>query len=212
MIAIIPARGGSTRIPRKNIKLFHGKPIIAYSIETAIESDLFGDVFVSTDNPDIKEVARKYGAKIVHRPSDLCRDEIGTQEVARHALKATGAEDMVCVLYATSPLLTAEELVMSFEVFKDLGSNYLYSVDIHSNDAGCFYFGEVQAFIDEIPLEVNSGHIILPNACDINTPEDWKRAEQMFVDLCEHEYEHIQGGMPEMAHFTCRKCSYILPT
>jgi len=115
-IAIIPARGGSKRIPRKNIKLFHGKPLIAYSIELAIESGLFERVIVSTDDHEIAEIAQQYGAEVPFiRPDELADDHTGTGDVVEHAIKymqATGPQyDYLCTIYATAPLLKKEFLI-----------------------------------------------------------------------------------------------------
>jgi len=87
-VAIIPARGGSKRIPRKNIKPFHGKPLIAYSIETALKSKLFDQIIVSTDDEEIADVAKKYGAEVPFiRPKNLADDFTGTADVINHALE-----------------------------------------------------------------------------------------------------------------------------
>ncbi|MGD9719338.1 MAG: pseudaminic acid cytidylyltransferase, partial [Sulfurimonadaceae bacterium] len=109
-IAIIPARGGSKRIPRKNIKLFHGKPLIAYSIEAALASGLFSEVVVSTDDAEITQIAREYGASVPFmRPKDLSDDFTGTGAVIAHAtawLLQNGREfDTLCTIYATAPFL-----------------------------------------------------------------------------------------------------------
>ncbi len=118
-IAIIPARGGSTRIPKKNIKDFLGKPIIAYSIETAKKSNLFDSVIVSTDDEEIASVARKYGAEIPFiRPKELADNYTDTGDVITHAiefLKAKGEQfDYVCTIYATAPLLDEKYLTEAF--------------------------------------------------------------------------------------------------
>ncbi|MGB1299331.1 MAG: pseudaminic acid cytidylyltransferase [Psychrobium sp.] len=123
-IAIIPARGGSKRIPRKNIKDFCGKPIIAYSIETALESDLFDKVIVSTDDEEIAEVAREYGAEVPFmRPKELADDYTGTTAVVRHALEwylEQGVEfEYACLIYATAPLLKLEYLIEGFKMLSD---------------------------------------------------------------------------------------------
>jgi len=109
-VAIIPARGGSVRIPRKNIRLFCGKPIIAYSIELAIKSELFDRVIVTTDDKEIASVAKQYGAETpFERPVNLADAYTGTNDVISHAvkeLKQLGNEfDYVCCIYATAPLI-----------------------------------------------------------------------------------------------------------
>lgn len=108
-LAIIPARGGSKRIPRKNIKEFCGKPIIAYSIEVAIKSNLFDEIMVSTDDNEIAEVAKKYGAKVPFRRScNTSNDSATTIDVLLEVLedyKKMGLTfDHACCLYPTSPL------------------------------------------------------------------------------------------------------------
>ena len=112
-IAIIPARGGSKRITHKNIKEFHGKPIIGYSIEAAIASDCFDKVFVSTDDDEIATVALGFGAEVPFvRPAELSGDFSSTVEVIYHAvnwLTDEGFEiDNVCCIYPTAPLLLAK--------------------------------------------------------------------------------------------------------
>ena len=122
-IAIIPARGGSKRIPKKNIKDFLGKPIIAYSIENAIDSNLFDRVIVSTDDDEIAKVAIKYGAEVPFiRPKKLSGDFLGTHEVVGHAVKwledNNEPVDYVCCLYATAPLIQIKDLTKGFELIK----------------------------------------------------------------------------------------------
>jgi len=112
-VAIIPARGGSKRIHKKNIREFCGKPIIAYSIEAAINSGMFERVIVSTDNHDIADIAKKYGAEIPFmRPLSLADDHTGTNDVVVHAIEALEAEGQevgyVCCIYATAPFLQKE--------------------------------------------------------------------------------------------------------
>ena len=110
-IAIIPARGGSKRIPQKNIKLFCGKPIIAYSIEAAQQSGAFDAVLVSTDDEKIADIARKYGAEVPFmRPDYLADDYTGTTGVIVHAItewqKMGNEVDLACCIYATAPFFT----------------------------------------------------------------------------------------------------------
>ena len=123
-IAVIPARGGSQRIPRKNIKLLNGKPLIAYSIQTALESDLFDKVIVSTDDQEIAEVARKWGAETPFtRPDELADHFTGTTPVMQHALRTLteqGLEiDKACLIYATCPLLTVEDLHQGYQALNN---------------------------------------------------------------------------------------------
>lgn len=118
-VAIIPARGGSKRIPKKNIKDFFGKPLIAYSIETALKSKLFDKVIVSTDDAQIAKIAKEYGAEVPFiRPNELADDFTNTEDVINHAisfLKNDGLKfDYVCTLYATAPLLQSKYLIEGF--------------------------------------------------------------------------------------------------
>lgn len=114
-VAIIPARGGSKRIAKKNIRLFAGKPIIAYSIEAAFQSGLFERVIVSTDDPEIARVAMKYGAEIPFiRPAELSGDHVATIPVIRHAIDWFHRREIsvthACCLYAASPFIRVQDL------------------------------------------------------------------------------------------------------
>jgi len=116
-VAIIPARGGSKRIPRKNLKPFDGVPMIVRSIRVALESQLFDQVIVSTDDEEIADVARAHGAEVPFmRPAALADDFTGTAAVIVHALKALPAFDYACCVYATAPLLQARFLRQGFEL------------------------------------------------------------------------------------------------
>ncbi|MCG9790053.1 pseudaminic acid cytidylyltransferase [Vibrio mediterranei] len=120
-IAIIPARGGSKRIPRKNIKLFHGKPMIAYSIEAALKSGCFDKVIVSTDDQEIAEVAKQYGAEVPFiRPDDISDDHATTMDVINHGLewyKNQGVEvEYLCCIYATAPFIKPEDIKTGYKV------------------------------------------------------------------------------------------------
>lgn len=125
-LCIIPARGGSKRIPRKNVKEFLGKPIIAYSIEAAIKSGLFDEVMVSTDDQEIAAIAKQYGASVPFMRSEAtANDYAGSDEVLREVLreyKKMGREfDVICCLYATAPFVTVENLKKAYE---QLGDTY----------------------------------------------------------------------------------------
>ena len=114
-IAIIPARGGSKRIPRKNIKEFCGKPIIAWSIEAAKVSGLFEHIIVSTDDNEIAEIAKYWGAEVpFRRPIELSNDYAGTTEVVAHAIKWALDQGLnfeaVCCIYATAPFIQSVDL------------------------------------------------------------------------------------------------------
>lgn len=220
-IAIIPARGGSKRIPRKNIKPFHGKPLIAYSIEAALATGLFDKVIVSTDDEEIAQIAKKYGAQIPFvRPQELSDDFTGTEDVVSHALSWLNEHgeiyDYVCTIYATAPLLKAKYLVEGFEKLRSSDAVHAFSAtsmpfpiqrtfkvnddgrcemftpeyymarsqDLEEayQDAGQFYWTKTGITSKEIMFGKDSIPIILPRYLvqDIDTLEDWKRAEFMY--------------------------------
>ena len=123
-LAIIPARGGSKRIPKKNIKEFLGKPIIAYSIETALNSNLFDEVMVSTDSEEIAKIAKQYGANVPFlRSKETANDYAPLNEViveVKNKYKKTGKEfDFVCMILPTSPLISIENLKKAFDLLKN---------------------------------------------------------------------------------------------
>ncbi|MGN0908763.1 MAG: pseudaminic acid cytidylyltransferase [Succinivibrio sp.] len=131
-LAVIPARGGSKRIPRKNIKEFNGRPLIAYSIDAALGSGLFQKVVVSTDDPEIASIAAKCGAEVPFmRSASLADDHTGTFEVVRDAylrMKDLGfCADETCCIYSTAPLLTPGYLRKAHERFEGEGADYLYA-------------------------------------------------------------------------------------
>ena len=123
LICVIPARGGSKRIPRKNIREFCGKPMIGYPIEAAVASKLFAHVIVSTDDSEVAEIAKAYGATVpFQRPLSLANDHIGTTPVIEHATRWVvdniGSPSSVCCVYATSPFLVGEDIVRGFDMLK----------------------------------------------------------------------------------------------
>lgn len=130
-IAIIPARGGSKRIPRKNIKEFCGKPMIAYSIQTALESGLFDEVVVSTDDDEIAKVAEFYGARVpFKRPLELANDYAATIPVIQHAIEALNLPNLttVCCIYPTAPFLTIQTLQESYSYLKQNQADFVMPV------------------------------------------------------------------------------------
>lgn len=221
-LAVIPARGGSKRIPRKNIKSFCGKPMIAWSIEAAQRSGCFDEIIVSTDDEEIADVARAYGASVPFlRPAALSDDHTGTIPVIRHAIEWFAAEgkvvDKVCCLYATAPFVSSDDIAQGQLLLEDVSTDYAFSVtsfefpiqrairiredghvemfnDQHFNtrsqdleeayhDAGQFYWGRAEAWLEERMIFGNrSRPIVLPRyrVQDVDTPEDWVRAEWMF--------------------------------
>ncbi|MGT2469336.1 pseudaminic acid cytidylyltransferase [Paraburkholderia terrae] len=222
-VAIIPARGGSKRIPHKNIRLFDGVPIIAHSIRAALDSALFDRVVVSTDSEEIAAVAREYGAQTPFmRPPELSNDHAGTLEVVQHALSALGEPyEYACCIYATAPFIDVRYLregISMLEAHRE--KSYAFSVTTFAfpvqralrltadggldavypehrltrsqdlpetwHDAGQFYWGRTQAWQrGDTLFSPLSMPVVLPRHLvqDIDTPEDWRRAELMFAAL-----------------------------
>jgi pseudaminic acid cytidylyltransferase len=224
-LAIIPARGGSKRIPKKNIKLFRGKPIIGWAIETALESKCFDRVVVSTDDDEIAEVSSSFGAEIPFiRPQELSDDYAGTSGVIAHAvewLAESGVRfEYACCIYATAPFVQVEDFVQSLALIKNQEADYCFSVttfpfpieralkinedqrcemlqpenyetrsqDLEEayHDAGQFYWGTSDAWLKSKKIfSLGSVPYVLPRyrVQDIDTMEDWFRAELMFEAL-----------------------------
>ena len=224
-VAVIPARGGSKRIPRKNIREFAGKPMIAWSIEAALKSDLFDKIIVSTDDSMIAEVAKKYGAEVPFvRPKELADDFTDTNEVMKHAIQWFIDQglliDYACCIYATAPFVQSFYLTEGHDKLINSGKSFAFSITTFSfpvqrairinqngfvealwpenldkrsqdleetyHDAGQFYWGTPEAFMRNIvAFSHESIPIILPRYLvqDIDTMEDWKRAELMFKTL-----------------------------
>ena len=131
-VCIIPARGGSKRIPRKNIKEFNGKPLIAYSIEAALKSGCFDRVVVSTDDNEIANTAKSFGAEAPFlRPTNLSNHTTGTLEVIKHAiehLEQLGEQfESACCLYATAPFIQAETIALAHEQLKSSKAEYCFT-------------------------------------------------------------------------------------
>jgi pseudaminic acid cytidylyltransferase len=132
-IAVIPARGGSKRIPRKNIKPFHGKPMIGYAIEAALASEAFDRVIVSTDDAEIAEVATAYGAELPFiRPPELADDHTPTVPVIAHAIRSCdelgwGVED-VCCIYPCVPFISTDDLRIALKQLISSGAHYVFPV------------------------------------------------------------------------------------
>lgn len=221
-IAIIPARGGSKRIPQKNIRDFQGKPIIAYTIEAAQESGCFGRIIVSTDCPEIKKVALKYGAEVpFERPANIADDYSTAIDVIKHTINWLQSNsinlDLICCLYATAPFMRPSDIISGKDMLINVPTaNYAITVTsfpfpiqravmIDNNrlemfqpehfltrsqdlkesyhDAAQIYWGRPDAFLKNIPVLSNTAiPIILPRHLvqDIDTEEDWIRAEMLF--------------------------------
>jgi pseudaminic acid cytidylyltransferase len=133
-IAIIPARGGSKRIPRKNIREFCGKPMIAYAIEAAQSSNLFDRIIVSTDDSEIARVSESYDAEVpFKRPEELANDYAGTVEVIAHAIgeciKNGVSPEKVCCIYPCVPLIKSEDIVNAMNLLES-NANATYSFPV----------------------------------------------------------------------------------
>ena len=221
-IAVIPARGGSKRIPRKNIKDFCGKPMIAWAIEVALQSRCFDSVIVSTDDAEIAEVARQWGAQVPFlRPVALADDYTGTVPVVHHAIEWSLGNghlpSQVCCIYATAPFVQVADIQRGLALLQANDCSYAFSVtsypfpiqrairitekrrvemfqpdkfDTRSqdleeawHDAGQFYWGYAQAWLENREVFTSASvPVPLPRyrVQDIDTPEDWMRAEWMF--------------------------------
>ncbi len=224
-VAIIPARGGSRRIPRKNIRPFCGRPMIAWSIQAAQGCGLFDRVVVSTDCEEITKVAKDYGAWVpFRRPPELSDDHTPTMPVIRHAVQWLDHNHhqvtQVCCVYATAPFLEVSDLLAGYQALQsDPQLDFAFSVttfdfpvwrglriqdnrvemlwpehqltrsqDLETayHDAGQFYWGRADAFRRHDGFfTAQSAPVVLPahRVQDIDTPEDWTRAELMFLAL-----------------------------
>jgi len=132
-VAIIPARGGSKRIPGKNIRPFMGKPIIGYSIEAAKATGLFQRIIVSTDSDEIAQISKKFGAEIPFiRPLEIASDSVHSDVPVLHALEWLRDHDckveFICCIYATAPLILPEYICKGFQLLVNEGANSAFSV------------------------------------------------------------------------------------
>lgn len=189
-IAIIPARGGSQRIPGKNSRDFHGKPIIAYSIETARKAEIFDKVVVSTDSHHIAAIAGGCGAEILWREPAMAQDHIGTQEVMDCELTRIyeGGSiwyDHACCIYPCAPMLRPHTLRKAKELLTG-DTPYVVPVGTWLQDPGQFYYGNSNAFLFKKELHGNGTRMVWIDPAteiDINTPADWHKAEAMYAKL-----------------------------
>jgi len=223
-LAVIPARGGSKRIPRKNIKDFCGKPMIAWSISAALQCGCFDEVIVSTDDAEIADVARQWGASVPFmRPAVLADDHTGTIPVVRHAIEWFGHDrqpSQVCCIYATAPFVQADDLRRGLDILMANDCNYAFSVTSYPfpiqrairildtervemfypehfntrsqdleeawHDAGQFYWGRTSAWQEDPAFFTPASMPVrLPRhrVQDIDTAEDWLRAEWLFKSM-----------------------------
>ena len=224
-LAVIPARGGSKRIPRKNIKSFCGRPMLAWSIDAAINAGCFDKIVVSTDDEEIAQVAISCGAEVPFlRPNELSGDFVATIPVVSHAIewfRSRGEWPVaVCCIYATAPFMRAEDLLRGLQGFETTGADYAFSVTSYEfpvqrairiaksgrvemlfsdhfntrsqdleetyHDAAQFYWGKAQAWLTgKVIVSDAAVPVILPRhrVQDIDSPEDWERAEWMFKSM-----------------------------
>jgi len=236
-LCVIPARGGSKRIPHKNIKEFCGKPMIAWSIEAAKASKLFDHIIVSTDDNEIAEVAKRFGASVPFmRPAELSDDYVGTGAVVKHAVECAianlGEVEFVCTIYATAPFIQPKDITKGFEMLVASDNQIAFTVtsfpfpiqraikitkagniamfqpehfqtrsqDLEPayHDAGQFYWAKTEAILNEVSAFSNAAiPIILPRhqVQDIDTLEDWQRAELMFKAL--QSLAHIHDSIDD---------------
>lgn len=137
VVAVIPARGGSKRIPHKNIKPFCDKPMITYSIEAAKGASIFDRIIVSTDSKKIASIAKESGAEVPFmRPCKLAGDHAGTDAVVLHALKRLMEDgekiDYICCIYATAPFVKAEYIIKGYNLLRDKNAASCFSVTTYS--------------------------------------------------------------------------------
>lgn len=223
-LAIIPARGGSKRIPRKNIKTFANKPMIAHAINAAIGSDLFDRVIVTTDDNEIAHIAREWGAETPFaRPQELADDMTPTAPVIAHAIQACEGMgwhiDMACCIYPCVPFIQENDLKGALELLKSTGADYCFTVtkflsaiqralkrdengrmspfypeheltrtqDLEPayHDAGQFYWGTRNAWLSNPNIHRGGVGFTIPawRVMDIDTPDDWQRAETIYNSI-----------------------------
>jgi N-acylneuraminate cytidylyltransferase len=224
-IAVLPARGGSKRILRKNVRPFCGRPMIAWPLDAAQESGLFDHVIVSTDDAEIAEVARELGAEVPFmRPAELADDHAGTIPVIAHAVswgKRQGwPVEAVCCIYPTAPLVSSDDLAEGLRLLDEGGPDFVLTATDYASpifrafresdvgglemvfpehfesrsqdlprtlhDAAQFYWGGPEAWLSAKTLfGARSKALLIPRwrVQDIDTPEDWVRAEALFRSL-----------------------------
>lgn len=220
-IAVIPARGGSKRIPRKNIRPFAGRPMIVHAISAALDSRLFEHVVVTTDDPEIADTARRAGAETPFiRPAELADDHTPTVPVVAHAIEAVEQIGWpvatVCCIYPGVPFLQLPDLAVALDLLRNSDADYAFPVaefpasiqralrrtsggrmspfhpefeltrtqDLEPayHDAGQFYWGSRDAWLSNPRIHSNAAGLVIPNwrVVDIDTPEDWDRAEILY--------------------------------
>lgn len=221
-LAIIPARGGSKRIKKKNSKSFFGEPMISRAIKTCFDSNLFSKVVVSTDDDQIKKLSEKSGASVPFiRPKNLSDDITPTVPVVRHAIEYCENNlgwniENVCCVYPCTPFLMPADLVEGFNRLNTSSSDFIFPVAEYSSsifrslkvdgkykatptfqenilkrtqdldkayyDLGQFYWGKNFLWKSSDKIHMAASVIIIPSnrAIDIDTEEDWNKAESLF--------------------------------
>jgi pseudaminic acid cytidylyltransferase len=221
-LAVIPARGGSKRVPRKNIRPFLGVPLLARTVALLREARLFEQIIVSTDDDEIAAVAGAAGAAVpFRRPAELANDHAGTLPVIAHAIAAVQAQGLtpqyVACVYPAAVLARPSDLRAAFELLRSSGAQYVFTVTSFAfpiqralrrradggcemfwpehretrsqdlepawHDAGQFYFGRRDAWLEGRALFAPHSRMLeLPRyrVQDIDTVEDWERAELLF--------------------------------
>ena len=186
-IAIIPARGGSKRIPRKNIRPFLGKPVIAYSIAAALQSGLFDEVMVSTDDEEIAEVARQYGAKVPFMRSATTADDYATTaDVMLEVLecyKKQGIEfDTLCCVYSTAPFVTADSLKSAYHLLAEKKFDAVFTAVAYS------YPVQRGLKIDDVKIRMVWPEYIQSRSQDLEMI--YHDAGQFYISKVEPFYQH----------------------
>ena len=201
VLGVVPARGGSKRIPRKNTKLLCGKPLLCYTIRACQESERLTDWVVSTEDPEIRGLANSYGAKVLHRPPELAEDKTTSGEVMVHAMEAYADEryDAFVCLHPTSPLRTGKHIDEALTLGPNTVSVELLAAKSHRhvNAGGAWFSG---AFVLNAAIYVstpqslyNTGSHVPTDpkfyvmdkmsSIDINEPIDFKIAELYMREL-----------------------------
>lgn len=202
-VAVIPARGGSKRIPRKNIKEFCGKPMIAWAIEAAKNSGCFDHIIVSTDDSEIAEVAKDCGADVPFiRPKELSDDHTATRPVINHAIKECeklyGPIDYVCCIYATSPLLDEKYIREAYSELINSNKNFVFS-------AGEFSYPIQRAF-----RFLENGGLERTNPEHRNTRS--QDLERTFHDAGQFYWGKTQAFLDNLDSVSENSTAYVLPS
>lgn len=231
-LAVIPARGGSKRVPRKNVRPFCGRPMIAWPIAAARASGSFDRIVVSTDDDEIAEVSRGLGALVpFRRPEALCGDHATSIAVVAHAVRwhvENGFDpEAVCCIYPTAPFVQPRDLAAGLALLEETGRDFVFPVTSYAfpiqralrrdaaggvemlhpeyelarsqdleeafHDAGLFYWGRPRPWLAQARIYgPASATLALPRhrVQDIDTEEDWRRAELMFEAIGRAEAAH----------------------